>query len=283
MIKGIILDIDGVIVGEKIGYNSPYPHPDVIARLKSIEAKGIPVSLCTAKPYYAIRKIIDDANLHNLHITEGGAVIIDPIDNSVLKSHAIDKAVAKLVVQSYIDAGVYVEVYALNNYMIDKSQQSELTRTHTHILQQDPQIVESLADAMDKQAVFKIMPIAVDENDKTRLEAVFKPYENELTLSWGVHRIALPHQFGIITNKGISKHQAVLEISDHSDLDPADMLGIGDSTSDWQFIEPCGYAATLENATAELKQLVKTKGDKACIGGHVDKNGVLAIFDYFGL
>ncbi|KKR03169.1 MAG: hypothetical protein UT26_C0008G0030, partial [Microgenomates group bacterium GW2011_GWC1_39_12] len=35
-IKGIILDVDGVIVGEKIEFNSPYPHPDVIQTLKSL-------------------------------------------------------------------------------------------------------------------------------------------------------------------------------------------------------------------------------------------------------
>ena len=85
MIRGIILDIDGVIVGEKIGFNSPYPHPDVIQKLKSLREKWIVVSLCTAKPHFSIQKIIVDAGLNNLHITNGGGVIIDPINNVVLK------------------------------------------------------------------------------------------------------------------------------------------------------------------------------------------------------
>ena len=37
MIKAIILDVDGVIVGEKIGFNSPYPNSKIIERLKSIK------------------------------------------------------------------------------------------------------------------------------------------------------------------------------------------------------------------------------------------------------
>jgi len=36
MIKAVILDIDGVIVGEKIGFNSPYPHLKVFELLKKI-------------------------------------------------------------------------------------------------------------------------------------------------------------------------------------------------------------------------------------------------------
>ena len=58
-IKGIILDIDGVIVGEKFGFNFPLPHPDVISALKKIKFNGIFISLCTAKPYFAVMDIID--------------------------------------------------------------------------------------------------------------------------------------------------------------------------------------------------------------------------------
>ncbi len=45
MIKAIILDVDGVIIGEKIGYNSPHPHPDVVTALKKVREKGIAICL----------------------------------------------------------------------------------------------------------------------------------------------------------------------------------------------------------------------------------------------
>jgi len=114
MIKAIILDVDGVIVGEKIGFNSPYPHPDVINRLKSIKQKGISISLCTAKPHYSIQKIIDDAGLNNLHVTNGGGVVIDPIDNIMLKKHIIDKEQSKKVIKQYLDNNVYIEFYSVD-------------------------------------------------------------------------------------------------------------------------------------------------------------------------
>ena len=101
MIKAIILDVDGVIVGEKIGFNSPFPHPEVIKRLKSIRQKGIPISLCTAKPHYAIHKIIENAELNNLHITNGGGVIIDPIDNFIFVSIILNKS-SLVVIYIYI-------------------------------------------------------------------------------------------------------------------------------------------------------------------------------------
>ncbi len=84
-IKGIILDVDGVIVGEKIGFNSPWPHIDVINKLKEIRNKGISISLCTAKPHFSISKIIKDAGLDNYHIADGGAVIINPVNRKIVK------------------------------------------------------------------------------------------------------------------------------------------------------------------------------------------------------
>ena len=284
MIKAIILDVDGVIVGEKIGFNSPYPHPDVINRLKSIKQKGISISLCTAKPHYSIQKIIDDAGLNNLHVTNGGGVVIDPIDNIMLKKHIIDKEQSKKVIKQYLDNNVYIEFYSVDEYFIQESQRSGLTKTHIHTLQRDPHIVSSLVDGSQKQDIVKIMPIAKNEDDKKRLIELFEPFKNDLTLSWGIHPIALPHLFGIITAKGISKKQAALEIANSIRVKPEEMLGVGDSTSDWQFIETCGYAGAMGNASEELKQLVCSKGkENSFIGKSVDENGILDIFNYLSL
>jgi len=128
------------------------------------------------------------------------------------------------------------------------------------------------------------MPIAKNEEDKKRLIEQFEPFKDELTLSWGIHPIALPHLFGIITAKGISKKQAALEIANSIGVKPEEMLGVGDSTSDWQFIESCGYGGAMGNASDELKKLVCSKGkEKSFVGKTVDENGILDIFDYFVL
>ena len=110
-IKGIILDVDGVIVGDKVGVNSPNPHESVIKKLKEIKESGINVSLCTAKPYFSIMKIIEDAGLDNLHITDGGSVVIDPIKNIVVVEHILEKDAAAKVLRKYIENDVYVEFY----------------------------------------------------------------------------------------------------------------------------------------------------------------------------
>ncbi len=285
MIQSLIIDVDGVIVGEKDGYNFPYPHPDVIARLKAIRAKGIFVSLCTAKPYYSVQKIIEDAHLDNLHITEGGGVIIDSLDHVILKKHTIPTPQSLQTIDLCLKHGIYTELYALDQYYVLRGQIKPLTQVHASILQRDPVIVDSLHAVAKEQEIVKIMAIATDTtSDKDRITALFKPYADELTLSWGVHPVALPNIFGIVTTKGISKQQGTIEISQSEGVSPDHMLGIGDSTSDWQFIESCRYAGAMGNATADLKSLVQTKGEgNFVIGKSVDENGILGILDWFGV
>ena len=281
-IKWIILDIDGVIIGEKVGFNSPDPHPKVMEQLRSLHKSGIGVSLCTAKPHFAIKSIIDGANLNNIHITDGGGVIIDPINKIVAKKKVIDARLAQEVLQMYLNNNIYVEFYTVDDYFIQAGQKSSITKDHVHILQREPKTLASLSTDSTDYEITKIMPIAKDEKDRERLTSLFQPFAGSLELSWGVHPVALPLQFGIITAPGISKKQGAIDISETSNIPFENMLAVGDSTSDWQFIEMCRYGAAMGNASPQLKKLVLSKGkDYSFVGGSVDKHGLIDILDHF--
>lgn len=281
-IKGIILDVDGVIIGEKIGFNSPNPHIDVINKLREIRNKGISISLCTAKPHFSIGKIIKDAELNNYHIADGGSVIINPIDNTIVKKHIMYKNKVKDILEMYIANNVYTEFYTVDNYFIQESQQCDITPKHIHILQENPVILNDIANESIKYDVTKIMPIAVDEKDQNRVTELFEKMNTGLTLSWGIHPVANPLKFGIITAPGISKKQGAIEIANNMRVPLENILAVGDSTSDWQFIELCGYGAAMGNASQRLKELVKTKEEgHFYIGGDVDENGIIEILNYF--
>lgn len=282
-IKGIILDVDGVIVGEKIGFNSPYPSADVIKKLKEIKNQGIPISLCTAKPHFSIGKIIHDAELNNFHITDGGAVIINPVTNQIVKQHIIDKELVKKILSLFIKNNVYTEIYTAENYYIQKSQKNFITPQHNHILQHEPVMLDDIVSESSNLFVTKIMPIALNDNDdQKRVKELFESLNTNLTLSWGIHPIANPLRFGIITAPNISKKQGAIEISKNIGVALENILAVGDSTSDWQFIELCGYAGAMGNATAKLKELVNSKKN-GChyIGGNVDENGIIDILNYY--
>lgn len=285
MIKAIILDVDGIIIGEKIGYNSPHPHSDVIAALKKVREKGTAVCLCTAKPHYSITEEINRPNLHNPHIADAGAVIIDPIDNIIIEKYVLDKALVKHIMQALKDANVYTEFYTVDDYFIQKEQAAEITKIHTHILQREPVFLNDIVAESEKYDVTKIMPIAIDNEDKKHVSEILKRFVTKASISWGVHPVALPLQFCIVTAPGSSKKEGAEAIVKSLGISFDEVLGIGDSTSDWNFIKLCGYGATLANGTEELKENLKFKGEgKYFVSkGSVDENGILEIIKYFSL
>ncbi|MDE2026260.1 MAG: HAD hydrolase family protein [Patescibacteria group bacterium] len=282
MIEAIILDVDGVIIGEKVGYNSPHPHMDVLMVLKKIRESKIPVILCTAKPHYAVSDIIDGAKLANPHITDAGAVIIDPIDHAIVKQAIIEKSLARDVLGLLAKENVYVEFYTTEDYFLQENKQSEITEKHNHILQRKPKLLLDIVGESIHYNITKIMPVAKDISDKQRVSEILQPFVGVFSISWGVHPVALPFQFAIITALGSSKKAAAQEAIKSIGKQMENVLGIGDTTSDWNFIEICGYAATLENGSDEIKNLIKQKGEgKYYIGKSVDENGILDVFNYF--
>src|SRR5471030_3245027 len=100
MIKAIIADVDGVLVGKKNGFNFPLPSTQVIQGLLRVHNGGTPVVLCTAKFNYAVRAIIKKAKLTGPHITDGGALILDPISGTVLRKYVLEPRLARDIVKS---------------------------------------------------------------------------------------------------------------------------------------------------------------------------------------
>ena len=277
MIKWIILDIDGVIIGSKRGVNSPTPHPDVALALRTVRSEWVFISLCTAKPHFAIRDTIELAGLENLHITDGGWVIIDPLGNYVHKTFEIETNLTKQVIGELVSAGIYTEWYTIEDYFIHSEQKSDITEDHYKVLQSYPQMVDSLGQSW----ITKIMPIARNNHEQEMIRQIFQLYSEDLVLSWWVHPVILPLQFGIITTKWISKWYAADEIAKREWVDRGELLAVGDSTSDWQFIQHCGYKVAMWNASNELQNLVAWAW--WYIAPSVDENGVIEMLRHFKL
>ncbi len=285
MIQAVILDVDvdGVIVGEKRGFNFPQPHEDVVSAFKKIREKGIPLVLCTGKFVYAIKDFVIAAHLDNPHIADGGAIIIDPVANKIIKSYPIEKAVMKDFIQTCVENNIYLELYTADNYYIQKNMVSDITTKHKAILEKEPIIVESLYDIAEKEDVIKIMPIAKDEEDMKRCSPFFEEFQQRLHIIWSIHPSALPLQFAIVTAPEVSKRDAVKDVTNYLGIDMNNILGVGDLVADWLFMQDCGYVGAMGNASDELKRSVTTKGEKGYIGKTVDEHGILDIFHYFGI
>ncbi len=279
MIKAVITDVDGVMVGKQEGINFPLPHDEVIDALHRVFKSGVPVILCTAKFHPAIDDIIAKAKLNNPHITDGGALVINPFGNKkIIKEYAIENS----VIEDYLEKDeVYSEVFSADNYYIRKDSDPDFIKKRLKLLQKKPIYLDNLTEIIGKVPLIKMISLANDESEKIKIDAQLKHLGNRVNSIWSQHPYLGPRRICIITAPGVSKGNAVLEIADYLGIALDDILGIGDQPSDWSFMELCGHVATIGDSK-ELQDLAASR-DSHYIGKSVDDNSLIDVFGHYEL
>ena len=282
MIKAIIIDVDGVIVGKTHGVNFPLPNKKIINALKNLQRRNIPVVLCTAKFNYAVKEIITQADLRNPHITDGGALIIDPLDNKIIKMHLFEKPLVHNIIENAIAQGIYTEMYGVNDYYLQKDHVNGFTNKRIKILQKEHITVNSLKDKINDVDVIKIINFAHTQEEKEKIIKILTPYQDKIHYIWTHHPATFPTENTIVTITGVSKKAASYEVLDYLKISPDETLGVGDTEGDWNFMSLCKYVGVVGDASQQLKELARTKGEgNYYFGSSVDEDGFLQILDYF--
>lgn len=283
MIKAIITDVDGVMVGKEEGVNFPLPHKDVLQVLQKVSESGIPIVLCTGKYGFAIREIAIQAHLNNPHISDGGAIIANPVTHTILKKHVLENDAAKELVKEVLHEGYYVECFGIEEYYVQKNQHSSFTSLRAALLQQEPIIVDSLEQAIDTADLPKINIFISHTEEKSELDKILNRYSGKVSFLWSGHPAHASNDAAVVTRPGVSKASAAKEVAEMLNLSFDEVLGIGDTEGDWRFMKLCKYVAMIGNHDKALQELVKSKEGNFFCASSVDDHGLLETFSHFGI
>lgn len=281
-IKAIILDADGVIIGGIEGVNTPYPSKKVIHKIQELEDSGIKVLVCTGKPSFAVvNKILSKISLSAPQVSDGGALVFDPITKEILHADEIHNDDLKKIIDTFTSKNIYLELYTPKNYFVQKGTKNFMTDAHTKLIGYDPEFVDDTLKFAMEEKIIKGIIMVDGQNGKEEAQTIFDNLNSEATLSWGTSPITDPLWYGIITAKGISKETGARKALETLNISFDNVLAVGDSHTDWQFMKPSRYKATLKNGSKEIKDLVKGFG--GFISPSVDEDGILKIFEYYDL
>ncbi len=277
-IKHLVLDIDGVILGSKLEHNFPFPTKKVADRINEISNSGVKISLCTGKPSFAVRILMNHFPLNNFHISDGGAVVFNPIVDSFLFKKTLDSQIVKSILGIPLEFPESWQLYTLQSKYIERAKFNPKTIEDKRIM---PWVeVDNLPQIVEEAEITKLELVYPPESEDLLKRALAK-FEDKITVQWTHVASLLPNKILIITAKDIDKRSSVQEMLKHVNSSLDNVLAVGDTLMDWKFMEGSGYLATMGNASDEMKELVRSKG--GFIGGHTENDGLLDIFDHFKL
>lgn len=285
MIKAVVLDIDGVIVGTKKGVNLPNPDPRVCLALRKVHDSGIPVVFITAKTSFAASKNIKFVGVDNPHIADSGAVLFNPVRGELLHAKSISLLDINAILLSFPN-NTLVNLFTTKDYFVLKELQEkypEFVRKYGDFMQKMPIAVDNFDEIIKNEKVLRINMYAFNNREKKQLTEMISKAKGKFTYKWATNPYLAPVEVIIITSFGISKRSGVETLAHDLKVSLKEILGVGDMLQDWDFMEVCGYKATLANGSKELKDKFNFSDEKQFMGGHVDEDGILDILKHFKL
>ena len=258
-VKAIVSDFDGTLVDHSHKLN-----PKVEAAIRSFIKAGYIFSIATGRAYEGvIEKYCKLLETSELTIVRGGSEILSNKTKEVIWGKYINTGTTKEILdylnkQSDIFFAVEHKEYI---YTVNGISSPELGLDAKY---------KPLND-LPNLDVPKIVLTTVHS------EKLIMNILSELSTNFpNLHLVKIIGKRGMgidINDGGAGKHMALLEYAKLMNLDPSEILGVGDSYNDYPLLSACGIKVAMGNSPQELKDIADY------VVSSQEKNGILEAID----
>jgi Cof subfamily protein (haloacid dehalogenase superfamily) len=236
----VVTDVDGTLVTtDKI------LTPRAIAAVARLHAEGIGFSLCSARPPFGLRMMIEPLQLKLPFGGYDAGAIVNP-DLSVIEQQLIPPEAAAEAVATFRRQQVDCWVFTGNQWLIANPQGAHVEH-ETRTVQTPPTVVPQFADA-HFAAVGKIVGPSDDHGLVARLA-------EELRASLaGVANVARSQLYYCdVIPPGVDKGRLVDLLAERNSIPREEILVLGDGENDVEMFRRAGYAVAMGNAADAVK------------------------------
>lgn len=254
-IKAIALDMDGTMLNED---------NQVTATLKEylpvLKQKGLLSFIATGRTLWEVKDILQGGVQVDGIVTANGMGVF--VGEQQLIQHSLSSELVDELVQRARSKQIYYEVHPADRGPIALAQDEAYFTSH--ILEPRPDTIEESEwisrvqamqgeiewrDSLDGYNVAKIYFFSRDREQMTEWErelAELQQHTAFATFPSSEHNVEI-----MVAN--VSKATGVQYLLDHFQLEPADVLAVGDSENDLPLFRFVGHAVAMSNATFKVK------------------------------
>lgn len=244
--KLVVTDMDGTLLNDDHDVSSENKEA-----LKKVLESGKHVAIATGRIYTAARVYAKTLEIVTPIICCNGAIIKNLEDESIMYGNPIDDDLARKVIEICYDEDVYFHFYSedtivgqvLKNKLLFFS---EWTKT---LDEEDRLKVDIVEDAMDWIGTEPVYKFSIQDDDMERLDRIGRRIRRELN----VDAYKSYYNMMDVMSKGVSKGNAILKLAEIMEIDPENIIAIGDNENDISMMHAAGLGVAMANADEKIK------------------------------
>lgn len=237
--KLVALDVDGTLLNPQHQLS-----PRNAAALRALVAKGVHVVLSTGKMYVGIEGLVAELGLSSPQITSGGAVITE--NGQLIQEWTVPKALAVEVIEMCEAMGLTAVVLRDGKtYAAAINADTDYMETYSD---PHPIVVQPLTDGLEPEPT-QIYMIAYRQD--ARFNEAVGIFEQKFGKQLSVKRSS-PYYLEFI-HPNASKGTALQFLSQRLQIDPTEMLAIGDSFNDLSMFATVGHSVAMGHSPAQVQ------------------------------
>jgi Cof subfamily protein (haloacid dehalogenase superfamily) len=237
----VISDVDGTLVTKEKALL-----PSTIAAVRSLHERGIGFSICSSRPPFGLRMLLEPLRLQLPFGGYNAGAIVTP-DFTVLEQKVLAPETAEQAVALFRTHGIDCWIFTGNEWVVT-NRQGDHVEHEIRTIQTPPTVVPSFTRTHFR-AVGKIVGASDDHDRVARVERALREALN------GRANVARsqPYYCDVIA-PGIDKGRIVEVLSARLRVPPQAIAVLGDMENDLEMFAKAGFSIAMGNAAPQVKQ-----------------------------
>ena len=266
MYKLVVIDLDGTMLNQ-YGIVTQKTKEAI----EKVQKNGIEVIIASGRPIDSVKTIAKEIKSEKYFISGNGAIIYDVSKNEIIYENTLKKQKALDIIKICEENSIYYNIYT-EKEIIAKSLQCNVLYYHKENANKEEEdkthinIVENIYDYIANRDE-KIVKITICDNHQTIFNSIMRKlreideievlevsHMSRKMIRQGTEEIPIEYFYTEISAKNVDKWNAIEVIAEKMQINPKEIVAIGDNMNDKKMIENAGFGIAMGQSAPAIKE-----------------------------
>lgn len=268
MYKLIAIDLDGTLLNS-------YGEVSIKNReaIKNAISKGVEIVLASGRPVASVKNLANELGANHYMICGNGAMTYDFNEDSIIYKNFLDVnkllQIIKICDENSIYYNLYLEDRVLTkslNYNVMFYQQENANREDSK--KTNIEIVKDIYEYICNNKDKNYLKVTICEEDKIIFNSIMRKIKeikeieildvahmSKKIIKDGTDELQIKYYYTEISSKNVDKWYALINLADKLDIQPNEIIAIGDNVNDKIMMQNAGIGVAMENSAPYIKEI----------------------------